>query len=139
MTSSLRECPIDFTTLVMGEVGLGGEVRGDQPGRVEGSREAAKDGVQRLSSCRNGNVAKLDPVEGIELIGIREVGDALDAVLVWGVRSKKENVKQMRHLMYVVMLVVLSLRLYAVRSERHSRASRGDGGTAHRAPAGAGR
>ena len=28
------------------------------------------------------NVAKLDPVEGIELVGIREVGDALDAVLV---------------------------------------------------------
>jgi DNA repair protein RadA/Sms len=27
------------------------------------------------------NLAKLDPIDGIELIGIREVGEALDVVL----------------------------------------------------------
>jgi len=80
VTSSLRECPIDFTTLVMGEVGLGGEVRAISQAELR-IREAAKMGFKRCLLPER-NVAKLDPVEGIELVGIREVGDALDAVLV---------------------------------------------------------
>ena len=47
VTSSLRECPIDFTTLVMGEVGLGGEVRAISQAELR-IREARKDGVQTL-------------------------------------------------------------------------------------------
>ncbi|MCW5798432.1 MAG: DNA repair protein RadA [Nitrospira sp.] len=79
VTSSLRESPIDFTTLVMGEVGLGGEVRAISQAELR-IREAAKMGFKRCLLPER-NVAKLDPVDGIELIGIREVGDALDAVL----------------------------------------------------------
>ncbi len=79
VTSSLRECPIDFTTLVMGEVGLGGEVRAISQAELR-IREAAKMGFKRCLLPER-NVAKLDPVEGIELVGIKEVGDALDAVL----------------------------------------------------------
>lgn len=79
VTSSLRESPIDFTTLLMGEVGLGGEVRAISQAELR-IREAAKMGFKRCLLPER-NVAKLDPVEGIELIGIREVGDALDAAL----------------------------------------------------------
>lgn len=79
VTSSLRESPIDFTTLVMGEVGLGGEVRAISQAELR-IREAAKMGFKRCLLPER-NVAKLEPVEGIELIGIHEVGDALDAVL----------------------------------------------------------
>ena len=43
-------------------------------------REAAKMGFKRCLLPER-NVAKLEPIEGIELIGIHEVGDALDAVL----------------------------------------------------------
>jgi len=79
VTSSLRECPIDFTTLVMGEVGLGGEVRAISQAELR-IREAAKMGFKRCLLPER-NVAKLDPIEGIELVGIKEVGDALDMVL----------------------------------------------------------
>ncbi|MBS0170064.1 MAG: DNA repair protein RadA [Nitrospira sp.] len=79
VTSSLRESPIDFTTLVMGEVGLGGEVRAISQAELR-IREAAKMGFKRCLLPER-NVAKLDSVEGIELVGIKEVGDALDAVL----------------------------------------------------------
>ena len=79
ITSSLRESPIDFTTLVMGEVGLGGEVRAISQAELR-IREAAKMGFKRCLLPER-NVAKLEPIEGIELIGIHEVGDALDAVL----------------------------------------------------------
>ncbi len=79
VTSSLRESPIDFTTLVMGEVGLGGEVRAISQADLR-IREAAKMGFKRCLLPER-NVAKLEPIEGIELIGIHEVGDALDAVL----------------------------------------------------------
>lgn len=79
VTSSLRETPIDFTTLVMGEVGLGGEVRAISQAEVR-IREAAKMGFKRCL-LPDRNVAKLEPVAGIELIGIHEVGDALDVVL----------------------------------------------------------
>ena len=79
ITSSLRESPIDHHTMVVGEVGLGGEVRAISQADLR-IREAAKMGFRRCLLPER-NVAKLDPVEGIELIGIREVGEALDAVL----------------------------------------------------------
>ena len=79
VTSSLRESPIDHTTMVMGEVGLGGEVRAISQADLR-IREAAKMGFKRCLLPER-NLAKLDVVEGIELIGIQEVGEALDAVL----------------------------------------------------------
>jgi DNA repair protein RadA/Sms len=79
VTSSLREVPIEPALLVLGEVGLGGEVRAISQVEMR-IREAAKMGFKRCLLPER-NLAKLDPVDGIELIGIREVGEALDVVL----------------------------------------------------------
>ncbi len=79
VTSSLRESPIDHTTMVMGEVGLGGEVRAISQADLR-IREAAKMGFKRCLLPER-NLAKLDAVDGIELIGIQEVGEALDVAL----------------------------------------------------------
>ncbi|HEX2055159.1 MAG TPA: DNA repair protein RadA [Nitrospiraceae bacterium] len=79
VTSSLRESSIDHLTMVMGEVGLGGEVRAISQAELR-IREAAKMGFRRCLLPER-NLAKLDGIDGIELIGIREVGEALDAVL----------------------------------------------------------
>jgi len=75
----LREVPIEPGLLVLGEVGLGGEVRAISQAEMR-IREAAKMGFKRCLLPER-NLAKLDPIDGIELIGIREVGEALDVVL----------------------------------------------------------
>src|SRR5437899_4020074 len=79
VTSSLREVPIEPGLLVLGEVGLGGEVRAISQAEMR-IREAAKMGFKRCLLPER-NLAKLEPVDGIELIVIREVGEALDVVL----------------------------------------------------------
>ena len=78
--SSLRDRPIDEGTLVFGEVGLGGEVRAISQAELR-IAEAAKMGFKRCLLPER-NLAKLDAPKGIECVGVREVGDALDAVLV---------------------------------------------------------
>ncbi len=77
VTSSLRERPIDRQTIVFGEVGLGGEVRAISQAELR-LKEAVKMGFRRCLLPER-NLAKLDPVKGVELVGIREVGEALDA------------------------------------------------------------
>jgi DNA repair protein RadA/Sms len=79
VTSSLRNRPIAPTTVVFGEVGLGGEVRavGQAETRL---REAAKLGFRRCLLPER-NLVKMPPIESLELIGVAEVGQALDAVL----------------------------------------------------------
>jgi DNA repair protein RadA/Sms len=79
VTSSLRESPVDFGTVMMGEVGLGGEVRAISQAELR-IREAAKMGFKRCILPER-NLAKLNPVDGVELVGIQEVGEALDVVL----------------------------------------------------------
>jgi DNA repair protein RadA/Sms len=79
ITSSLREAPVDHGTLVLGELGLGGEVRAVSQAELR-IREAAKMGFRRCVLPAR-NMAKLDPIDGVELLGVREVGEALDAVL----------------------------------------------------------
>jgi DNA repair protein RadA/Sms len=80
VTSSLRERPVDPRTVVLGEIGLGGEVRAISQADLR-VREAAKMGFRRCLLPER-NLAKLDQVEGVELVGIHEVGEALDAVFV---------------------------------------------------------
>jgi DNA repair protein RadA/Sms len=80
VTSSLREVAIEPGLLILGEVGLGGEVRAISQAELR-IREAAKMGFKRCLLPER-NLAKLEGIDGIELMGIREVGDALDAVLV---------------------------------------------------------
>jgi DNA repair protein RadA/Sms len=79
VTSSLREVPVEPGLLVLGEVGLGGEVRGISQAELR-IREAAKMGFKRCLLPER-NLAKLEPVDGMELVGIHEVGEALDVVL----------------------------------------------------------
>lgn len=79
VTSSLREVAIEPGLLVLGEVGLGGEVRGISQAELR-IREAAKMGFKRCLLPER-NLAKLEVVEGMELVGINEVGEALDVVL----------------------------------------------------------
>jgi DNA repair protein RadA/Sms len=77
--SSLREQPVDPATLVLGEIGLGGEVRavGQAELRV---KEAAKLGFRRCVLPER-NRSKLDPIKGIELSGVHDVREALEAIL----------------------------------------------------------
>jgi DNA repair protein RadA/Sms len=79
VTSSLREVPVEPGLLVLGEVGLGGEVRGISQAELR-IREAAKMGFKRCLLPER-NLSKLEPVDGMELVGIHEVGEALDVVL----------------------------------------------------------
>ncbi len=80
VTSSLREVPIESGTLVLGEVGLGGEVRAVSQVELR-IKEAVKMGFKRCLMPER-NLTKLEPIDGVELIGIQEVREALDVVLV---------------------------------------------------------
>lgn len=80
VASSLRERPVDHRTVVLGEVGLAGEVRAS--GRVEDRlREAAKLGfttaVVPATACGQGKL-KFD---GLKVIGVHDVGKAIEAAL----------------------------------------------------------
>src|SRR5882757_3981348 len=82
IASSVRNRVIPQTTAMFGEVGLAGEVRGisQAPLRI---REAAQMGFRRCIMPE----ANIDPADGgqlageCELVGVRTVGDALDALL----------------------------------------------------------
>jgi DNA repair protein RadA/Sms len=80
ISSSVRNRPIPATTAMFGEVGLAGEVRGiaQAPLRV---REAAQMGFRRCI-MPEANIEPTVTAEGdCELVGVRTVGDALDALL----------------------------------------------------------
>jgi DNA repair protein RadA/Sms len=79
ITSSLREVPVEPGTLLLGEVGLGGEVRAVSQAELR-IRESAKMGFKRCILPER-NLTKLDPIDGMELIGIQEVREALNVVL----------------------------------------------------------
>jgi DNA repair protein RadA/Sms len=80
VASSLRDRPIDRQTIVFGEVGLGGEVRAISQADMR-LKEAVKMGFRRCLLPER-NLTKLDQVTGAELVGIREIGQALDALVV---------------------------------------------------------
>jgi len=82
LASSVRNRVIAPTTAVFGEVGLAGEVRGITQSALR-VREAAQLGFGRVV-MPEANIAPADQ-EGVagscELVGVRTVGEALDALL----------------------------------------------------------
>ena len=76
--SSFRETGLDSRLVVMGEVGLGGEVRPVQHADLR-IREAMKLGFTRCV-VPEANLDQWKPIEGIEVLGIREIGDLWEAV-----------------------------------------------------------
>lgn len=78
ITSSFRNIPIDARTIVFGEVGLAGEVRASSHAAIR-LREAARMGFRRIVMPQN-NLSGMDPDDRLEIIGVRSVVDALDAL-----------------------------------------------------------
>jgi DNA repair protein RadA/Sms len=78
IASSFRNLPIDEHSAVFGEVGLAGEVRATSQASVR-VREAYAMGFKRCV-IPHGNVTGLDYDDGIEVIGVRNVADALEAL-----------------------------------------------------------
>jgi DNA repair protein RadA/Sms len=76
--SSLRDVPIDSQSVAVGEIGLGGEVR--TVSQIEKRvLEAAKLGFQRIILPKNN--LKGIPTNGIELVGVDRIEDAVKALL----------------------------------------------------------
>lgn len=80
VASSLRDCPVDSRTLVLGEIGLGGEVRPVSQVELR-VREAVKLGFRRCILPER-NLLKFNPVKGLDVVGISEIGDVLDQLMV---------------------------------------------------------
>ena len=79
VVSSLRDRPVDPRTIVLGEVGLGGEVRPVNQVEIR-VREAMKLGFERCL-LPEGNLKKWKPIPGMEMIGIQEIRGAFDLVM----------------------------------------------------------
>jgi len=81
VASSLRNRTIRPGTAVFGEVGLAGEVRGVSQAVLR-VREAAQMGFTRCV-VPDGNCAPDDVPPGIELVGVKNVSEALDQLIEW--------------------------------------------------------
>ncbi len=79
VASSLRNRAVASDTVVFGEVGLAGEVRATTQAALR-VREAAQLGFRRCV-VPEGNVAPADVPKAMEVVGVRTVGEALDALL----------------------------------------------------------
>lgn len=75
--SSFRDRPLPRDLMVFGEVGLSGEIRPVQNGQ-ERLREAAKHGFKR-AIVPLGNAPR-EPIKGMDVIPVRKVTDALQAL-----------------------------------------------------------
>jgi len=90
VASSLRNRPVATGTVVFGEVGLAGEVRGVAQANLR-IREAEQMGFTRLVLPASNVDLELESMPQVgeparsggaaELIGVRSVGEALDALL----------------------------------------------------------
>lgn len=78
VVSSFRNIPINQHTIVFGEVGLAGEVRASTQASIR-LREAARMGFKRAIVPQN-NLSGVDEDDRLEVIGVRSVVDALDAL-----------------------------------------------------------
>jgi DNA repair protein RadA/Sms len=79
IASSARNHPVDDRTAVFGEVGLAGEVRATNHASIR-VREAYALGFRRCI-IPSGNLTGLDYDDAIEVVGVKNVGDALDEAL----------------------------------------------------------
>ncbi len=79
VASSLRNRPIRPDTVVFGEVGLAGEIRGTAQSALR-IREAAQMGFARCV-VPAGNCAPAGVPEGCELVGVSTLGEALEQML----------------------------------------------------------
>lgn len=78
IASSFRNLPVDPHTVVFGEVGLTGEVRGSLQAGAR-AREAQALGFRRIVMPAS-NTAGLQKLLGIRVVGVRSVEEALDAL-----------------------------------------------------------
>ena len=78
IASSFRNLSVDERAAVFGEVGLAGEVRATNQASVR-VREAYAMGFRRCI-IPHGNLVGLEYDDGIEVIGVRNVADALEAL-----------------------------------------------------------
>lgn len=78
VASGFRERPMDPKILIFGEVGLGGEVRAIHQAEVR-LREAAKMGFKQCLLPER-NRARLDRVDGIDVIGVGHIREALEVL-----------------------------------------------------------
>ncbi|HVL68885.1 MAG TPA: DNA repair protein RadA [Vicinamibacterales bacterium] len=81
VASSVRNRPVRQGTAVFGEVGLAGEVRGTTQAALR-VREAAQMGFSRCV-LPPGSCSPVDLPGGIELVEVRTVGEAMDALIDW--------------------------------------------------------
>ncbi len=79
VASAFKDMPVSSRTVVMGEVGLGGEVRAIAQAEMRAG-EAAKLGFDRCIMPKS-NVKKMHKVKGIEIVGVEQVDEALEALL----------------------------------------------------------
>jgi DNA repair protein RadA/Sms len=79
VASSLRNRPLPADVVVFGEVGLAGEVRATTQAALR-AREAAQLGFTRCV-LPEGSLAAADVPKSLEVIGVRTVTEALDALL----------------------------------------------------------
>ncbi|MFH0991555.1 MAG: DNA repair protein RadA [bacterium] len=79
ITSSLRDVPVDSTSVAVGEIGLGGEIRtvGNIEKRVQ---EAAKLGFKRIILPRN-NLKNVKSQNGIEIVAVQTVNEAIKELI----------------------------------------------------------
>jgi DNA repair protein RadA/Sms len=78
IASSFRNAVIDERTAVFGEVGLAGEVRASSQASVR-VREAYSMGFNKCVLPQS-NISGIECDDGIEVIGVRSVSDALEVL-----------------------------------------------------------
>lgn len=78
VASSFRDVPLDSGTAVIGEVGLGGEIRA--VGRIDARLAEIKQLGFERALVPKANTKGLQPPKGLELLPVRRLGEALDLV-----------------------------------------------------------
>jgi DNA repair protein RadA/Sms len=79
ITSSLRDVPVDSSSVAVGEIGLGGEIR--TIGQIEKRiHEATKLGFKRIVIPQN-NLRNYKQSGGIEIIGVDKIEKAIEVLL----------------------------------------------------------